>query len=360
MRIIVAADLHLHPYRECSRDNGADRLADGLSAMRQTLDHAREHGADAWIHAGDLKLLKDKWHDSALVGALELLREYRGLRLVLIRGNHDGVPGRESGLDPFRELSNVMVHEEPLIATVDGGTERVGIWPWVQDHRRALELLPLFLKEARRAKARLLIGHAMLVGAAVGPAEHAMDKGLGLGEIGLGLATSCPFRLGVFGHVHKPQELGGGSARYVGNPYAQNWGEREEWRGCLLVDTESLKVTPLPVAAPRFRLEDWTAVRGSVRGDQVGDWRGDFVRVLISSQTDPKLVERVREASGARVWQTVVRPEPPEERPRDQATAMHAGLSKAELLGRYVTRHPPADLPADAVLKAGLQLLEGQ
>ena len=43
-RIVFLADAHVHPWRLQSRDGGHDRLLDGLSAVRQSLQLARELG----------------------------------------------------------------------------------------------------------------------------------------------------------------------------------------------------------------------------------------------------------------------------------------------------------------------------
>jgi hypothetical protein len=120
-----------------------------------------------------------------------------------------------------------------------------------------------------------------------------------------------------------------------------------------------IKITAIPIRAPRFRVEDLSGLpvgnqeaRLEALAEGAVDWRGDFVRLVVSSLMDGKLVERVREALGARAFQAVVL----RAARAEQRADVHAGLDRAELLRRYVAARPPEGLDAKAVLAAGVRL----
>ena len=366
--MIVSADLHVHPFRECSKDGGQDRLQDGLSAVRQTLQFARDRKCP-WVCLGDVKHLRDRWLLSVLNGLLALFGEYADVPKVLLHGNHDGVGGGKSGLEAFQSLKNVRVVAVPCVTDFpDLGVGKAAYWP----HQPMLERLPALLTTAKQAGVRVLFAHAFLSGATVGPEEVRLVKGMTLEQFGLAGKGGRIFQHAFFGDVHKRQNIGPPNgtvtqAFYPGSPYAQNWGEREDERSCLFVDTDReldwLEV--VPVRAPRFRVIDFTGWRSnSILKDfcagkrfeglpVIAEVAGDFVRLIVGPWADGKLLERVREASGARDFQVVTRRESSVERRAE----IHAGMSQDQILSSYLAARPPQDgLDPKAVLAAGKRL----
>jgi DNA repair exonuclease SbcCD nuclease subunit len=362
-RFIFSADWHCHPFRIASLDGGQDRLNDGLSAVRQILTAAQERRCPL-VFGGDMKHLKGSWPLSALNGLLELFREFQDVPKLLLPGNHDGVAGGMSGLEAFRELPRVTVVTEPAILAFAGwgdGWERpMAYWP----HQSNLDGLPAFLQEAKRAKARVLFAHAFLSGSQVGGSGLVLKEGVTLEQFGLSAPKGkVPiFEYGFFGDVHLRQELGKRSTSsvvwYAGSPYAQNWGETEPDKGCLLVDLDSGMVEPIPIQAPRFIVEDLSGNKGknaALERELIADWRGHFVRLIVGPWADPALLERVREASGARTFEVIVKRA---ERATERRADLHAAMSQRELLSKYVAARPPAEgLDRKALLAAGERLL---
>lgn len=365
MRAIVCSDFHLHQYRECSRDGGADRLNDGLQALRQTLVHARERKC-YWVCCGDIKHLKGVWPVTVLNGTLAVLEEFDDVTKIILHGNHDGVGSGRGGLFPLGHVASVF--DEPAFLTLDEAPhETVAIWPW----QPTLEGLPAFLKEARKRDAHILLAHAFLSGARLGPADlRFADKGASLEAFGLAGARP-QFTWALFGDVHKEQSLSTKVAQiwYPGSPLATNWGELETDKGCLFVDTEVGTVEQIPVQAPRFRIIDitpWPAQdvaalsMGKRMGKErtcVGDWPGDFVRVLANGHLTESMATRMRDVSSARSFQVIRVQE--EDRTEQRVKEYHAGLPVGELIARYVAARPPDGLDAEAVVAAGKRLLEG-
>lgn len=356
---IHTADWHLHPWRDCSNDAGADRLADGLHAVRQILEAATARHCPV-VFAGDMKQIRGTWPVAVLNGVLALFREFHDVQCYAIPGNHDGRTGAQSGLDALNELSNFHLFDTPTIHPAPwGDNERVAYWPW----QPTLDTLPEFLKDAKRDRARALIAHTFLSGATVG-ADYVVPTGKGAATLQqFGLTPDNPvFEVGFFGDVHRAQSLGSAvrtpawrsAAFYCGSPLGLNWGETESNKGALLVDTTTRRVQSLLIQAPRFQVADLT-IAASYRAALKGvAWNGDFVRVLVRPEAKPAELEAIRQRSGARIFQVVVQRAPRTE----QRANVHAAMPVGEILAEYVKARPPADgLDSAVLLEAGKRLL---
>src|SRR5437016_8113325 len=162
MKLVVTADVHLHPYRICSKDGGHDRLLDGLSALRQTLELAQKQRA-AWVMAGDFKQPKTMWPQEALTGALEVLRGFPDVDKIMLAGNHDARGLGGTGLAPFATIRRTRVIESEMIVQLDDETKLVCA-PWDADMELTREACEI-------AGVSALVAHAFLAGTFLGPDE---------------------------------------------------------------------------------------------------------------------------------------------------------------------------------------------
>jgi len=373
VKLVCVADVHLHPYRICSRDGGHDRLMDGLGALRQSLDVARELRA-VWVMAGDFKMPKTSWPQSALTGALAILRDYDDVPKVMVAGNHDAEGIGGSGLSPFRDVATVVERVEVVTPVED---LELLCAPWNADTAavRALQ------KTLRRPTP--LVAHAFLQGCALGPEDVRMSKGVPVADYG-------EFPFAVFGDVHKGQMrepatktkpaawrgypegsgLGravvvrgakpwGGEVFYCGSPYQQNWGERKDGvKGALVVDVETGEVLVRPLAAPRFHhLEfDEAALRTFAETTVWQAYAGSFVRIVYSGPPCAAL-DRVGELADEFRSLQVIHRRPSADRVARVAD-MHAGMPMPELLRSYMAVRPPVGLDPDKTFEALMRLAE--
>ena len=391
MKIIFTADLHVHAHRADSHTAGADRLLDGLSALRQTLQYSRERGCP-WVFGGDLKQPRRSWPHEALTGALAVLREFPDVEKVMVKGNHDGEGEYGSGLQPFAHLAAVV--DRPCVVEV--GARPMAVWPAMSDPA----LRPEAFVDSVPPAAGVIIGHAFLQGARLGAEDFRAPGGATPAQLGLGGARPR-FRLGLFGDVHKGQALArrphrapdwvpfaetlaestvavirdagewAGDVLYPGSPYAQTWGEREDGpKGALLVDLDTGEVDLLRVDAPRYVAEDWVGdewadrVRAyaSPRGDHDGvraAWRGHFVRVAVGAWVRTAeftaAFDRLRDVGEPRSLQVVAALRRSEARRAE----IHGGMSAPDLLRGYMTSRPLGGADPAHVLAAGEALLRG-
>lgn len=350
-KFIITSDIHLHPHRTCSLDAGMDRLNDGLSALRQTLEAAKKRKCDWWF-LGDLKHVKTIWHQKALLGALEIMEDFPDVGKFLIHGNHDGILGG-SGIRPFKDIPMTNIFTEPEIVKGDGyGFDTFAVWP----HSSDMSGLPKFLKQAKKEKAKILFGHIFLQNSVVGNRDTPIAKGASLSDIGL--AKKEVFDLAFLGDVHKAQLVPGsgdenGLAIYPGSPLGLNWGELERDKGCFYVDLADRKevLKKIEIKAPRFRSFDWTTP-GDV--EENINWEGDFVRLIISPDFDKGWLESIRKRCGARWLKVILRKN--STNGAKKRSDIHAGMNRDQLLGEYVKARPPVS-DAAMTLAAGKKLM---
>jgi DNA repair exonuclease SbcCD nuclease subunit len=391
VRFVATSDLHVHPFRVGSANGGRDRLQDGLSAMRQSLDVARREGC-TWVFCGDLKMPKNVWPQDALNGVINLLYEYDDVEKLMVPGNHDGLFGEfGSGLAPFRSLTTV--HDKPFVG------DCLAVWPY---GGKRLGELPEFLKRAEQMqRPRILLAHLMFRGVALGPTDaHLPQAGSPVDAFGIGDV----FDLAVVGDIHKGQiylstsakrptrswksftdygqrvYAGGvvpirgprpgksawaGEVIYPGSPYQQSWGEVNEWpKGSVVVDVATGEVTLAVSTSPRFRsfeIETMDELRGmadTLASEDRIQLEGDIVRLhvadsVLSDRGAAKIVELIRSESKARELRAI---------PRRQklvgaaAPVAAVGMKNEELFAGWAEKHPLAGVTKETVVRSMLEL----
>lgn len=373
LRLVVTADIHIHPYRICSRDGGQDRLNDGLSVLRQSLDLARKYQA-VWVMAGDFKMPKTYWPQEALTGSLEIIREYDDVRTIMVAGNHDekGIGG--TGLAPFRGVAWRVIEEPEIVMDMP---QPILYAPFGSDLDRVREL---------SGKDIPLVAHAFLQGVALGPEEARLyNKGVPIEEYG-------QFRVAFFGDIHKGQwytqatkyRPGGwqiyakekpvdrakassqarqirkesawkGEVFYPGSPYQQNWGERNDgMKGSLLIDLDDGEIWLHEHQAPKFRHIEVDQEQLEEILPTLTLYEGDFVRVVYTGKPCAAVDELEKYKPLFRHYQLIVRRV---QSSGPQRADIHAGMGKRELLQAYMKARPPApDLDQGRVFEAGVRL----
>ena len=94
-----------------------------------------------------------------------------------------------------------------------------------------------------RNKKLAMFGHFQAVGARMGSGEALT---------GIPKSVLKPFHVGMLGHIHIPQTVLG-NIHYVGSPFQQDFGEADEDKRVGIVDTDTLKVTWVPLEDfPRY------------------------------------------------------------------------------------------------------------
>ncbi len=263
MKILHTSDWHfgmpagLGTYEENQR-----AFLDQLCAIIQ------REGVGAVLCAGDV-------YDSGLAGAsaIQLYNDTvtavcgrLGVPMVMIAGNHDSAPR----LSACRELlqraglyvTGRLVRDiEPVLLGKDTAVyplpyfnrdEVSALFPERREEIRSLEdafqVVCSHIRETMDPGRRnIVLAHAYVVGAQLSESDRSA-------RVGYAAAVSKDvfdgFDYVALGHIHKPQVIAP-RIRYSGSPLKYSFGseERQE-KGVVLVDTETMEQTFLPIQAP--------------------------------------------------------------------------------------------------------------
>ncbi len=115
------------------------------------------------------------------------------------------------------------------------------------------------LHQCRGYRRKVLLGHFQVAGCAM-PSGTAVT--------GLPLRILEPFDLVLLGHVHKPQSLTD-KVHYVGSPFQQDFGEKNEAKRVGILDTKTLELKWVPLPGfPEYRVVGYDEFCKRVRAEE--------------------------------------------------------------------------------------------
>lgn len=356
-KIAVFSDLHAHGFKAYSTilENGMNsRLYDAVHCVEQIFDYCMDHDIEVVLFGGDLFHVRRNISVSAFNAMYDILSKFVvcGIQVVLIHGNHDQVnkKGTEHSLHAFNAFATVI--SEPGWETIeihgDGGELAVLGVPYTEnlEHLRDVVNQPYPYREP--AHGRIMLGHLGIQGAKVGadfvytnPHDATVQD------------LNCRVFDSVYlGHYHIHQKLGP-NAHYIGAPLQHNWGDKHQWRGFLIHDTETHTFEKVSLNAPKFveigPEEDWTKAQ---------DFEGNYVRLVTDSLWSTDRREDFRERSGALSWEVV----PPKKSRKIAEPRVRVDPTKSlrEVMGEYVKAgvQPYEGLEPDYLLSIGFDILD--
>jgi len=190
------------------------------------------------IIGGDLLHGKSIIYAIAQKIMLDFFRKYPSLTFYVIDGNHDLSGKGSEAISALISLDN-----EPNVKRIK------------QDHEMVENILLVpysynMIKVIKESKADILISH-------FGLNEGILNSGISIiADIGLKDLIG-KYKMVLLGHYHKPQEIINDSISlyYVGSPVHLDWGEKNEEKRFLVVDTETLQVESIPTTGYKKYLE---------------------------------------------------------------------------------------------------------
>lgn len=272
MKILHLADLHIgvENYGRIDPTTGLHtRLLDYLDRLDEALALGLEAGADIVLIAGDIYKNRspNPTHQREFAKRVHRLRS-AGIPVFILTGNHDISPsvGRAHSVEIFDALGveGVTVADRPrlhVIPTAAGPLQIIAV-PWVTRHtlltrddmrdasfteieyqlrRRLEQFVEQKARELDPAMPAIIAFHGSVEGAQLG-AERAITLGQDLV-----LPRSVLAQPGVayvaLGHIHKHQALHHDPPMvYPGSLERVDFGEREEPKGCVLVEIDGQRV----------------------------------------------------------------------------------------------------------------------
>lgn len=299
MRLLHVSDWHLGRVTY-----GASRAPDHRAVLDEIVDVARHEKPELVLHTGDLfDSVRPGYADMEL--AIDALQRLGALaQVVVLLGNHDsaalfrvfqrllGERSRVRFVDRVRRPSDggvlelegragervrlasvPFVHANRLIEALEDPSQRtVGYADRVKTVQDALGHALRRDYDPRR-DVLLFAAHLHVSGAVLSTSERPIH----VSEHYASRVETLPaVSYAAFGHIHRPQALGGPvTARYAGSPLQMDFGELGEEKSVVLVDArpgQAAEVRTIPLKAGRaLRRLDGTLAQLRAEAETVGD-----------------------------------------------------------------------------------------
>jgi len=241
MKFIFTADWHLSGYLQdklVKESNLPERLDSIKKIMYQISDYAKNNDIKNIIIGGDTLHNKSIIYTDAQSLLLDYLRDNKDLQFYFIDGNHD-LGGRgenpNSALKSLDSESNVYRFKK---------TEKIG------EHILLVPYSTTMISEIKNNKCKYLISH-------FGLNESQLNSGISLvADVGIN-DLKGKYRYVFLGHYHMPQDLKSENIDlyYVGSPIQKDWGEKNERKRFLVVDTDKETVLHIPTTGYKQHIE---------------------------------------------------------------------------------------------------------
>lgn len=241
MKFAFIADIHLSRYGQDKIEDQTN-LPERLHSIKTTLNEVGEYCFDNDIE--QLVIGGDLYHNKSIIHAiaqeimLDFFDQYQDLEIIVIDGNHDlsgkGV-GAISALRPIENCPNI----EWITGAPSGDSDLLYI-PYSTN----------IVEQVKTNTSKILVSH-------FGLSEAMLSSGISIvSDISLKDLVGR-YDLVLLGHYHKPQEIIREDIKlyYVGSPIQLDWGEKNEEKRFLVVDTESLEVESIPTTGYRKHIE---------------------------------------------------------------------------------------------------------
>lgn len=231
MKIAVTADIHLTNFSQDPIDKNSslpERLAGLNRSLRYMCDYCRKKKIENIIIAGDLFHNKGVIYVDSLNVFLDIVYDYKDLYFTIISGNHDLTSKSEDGKSSIRSVEHV---ENINYMKKSGIIGNIYYVPYN----------PNMVNQIKNCKEDILISH-------FGLNEGVLNSGISVVADIAAKDLFGKYKLVILGHYHKAQQLINDdiSIYYCGSPIQLDWGEANEEKRFLVVDSKTLEVESVP------------------------------------------------------------------------------------------------------------------
>jgi DNA repair exonuclease SbcCD nuclease subunit len=237
------ADIHLSRY---SQDKVEENLPERLHSIKRTLyevgDYCVKNKIEDVVIGGDILHGKSIIYAIAQEIMLQYFEDYMGLlRFRVIDGNHDLSGKGEDVVSALRSLRHISnVSWVPYSETYHDDKNDILYVPYSTK-------LPSIIKDRR---SKILVSH-------FGLSEGILNSGMSIvSDISLKDLIG-KYQLVLLGHYHKPQEIirDDISLYYVGSSVQLDWGEKNDEKRFLVVDSDTCEVESIPTSGYKKHVE---------------------------------------------------------------------------------------------------------
>lgn len=266
-------------------------LAKCDAMLAELLAIADKHQVRGILHCGDVKEVRnpiDMRVANWLVQATQRLRTEKRWFSVLI-GNHDmiGMGASTGSCAPLLEAAGARVYSQPTAEITRNGVDDFFFLPYMDDLAAAEKALAEFAQAAEPKKSILLF-HQELDACRLNVTANS-KSGSALPFTALH-AEKYMFCIG--GHIHLPQRLCD-NVFYVGSPFSMDWGEANQRKRYLLIDTDKKACFTIPSKIPALYDDTYPDIERFTEAD----FKGATVRVHVVYGSDnalPAVVEKAK------------------------------------------------------------------
>lgn len=266
MKRLFTADIHLSLYQDnVFIKNLPERLYNALTIFIQMANYAMTHDITRFDIAGDLFNDKNIIHTKPFVLMNNLFDKCSKLNFTILNGNHD--------------MDTTGEDQVSILSGLKGNNVECIIKPKVDGNITYIPYSKNLIRDVEEAEPNdILVSH-------FGLSEAILSSGLSIVS-DIRLKNLQKFKLVILGHYHGPQQVQ--HVWYCGNPYHRDWGDKNQDKRFLVVDTETLQVESIPTEGyTQFKelvLEDRS--KTSDLFDQAKKLRSEGHHVRIKNKTE--------------------------------------------------------------------------
>lgn len=279
MRFAFIADIHLSKYGQDKIEdetNLPDRLNSIKSCLYEVADYCKETGVENIIIGGDVLHGKSVIYAIAQDILIQFLEDFPEIQFYIIDGNHDLSGKGEDVVSALRPLRTVGPHVK---------------WISFKEVFKLDEPDMIFVpysynisKNVKKYSSRILVSHFGLNEAMVN-SGMSMVSDLSIKDL-IGR-----YQLVLLGHYHKPQDYVSEQFKlyYSGSLIQLDWGEKNDEKRFLIVNTDTLDVVSVPIKAYKKHIE--IAVTNENKRDALKEAEkqkasGNYVKIITTEKVD--------------------------------------------------------------------------
>lgn len=273
------ADIHLSRYSQDKVEdetNLPERLHSIKNALYDTAEYCVKNNIGTIVIGGDILHGKSIIYAIAQEIMLQFFDDYKdSIKFYVIDGNHDLSGKSESVVSALRPLQNISnVKWIPYSETYLMEDEDILFVPYSTK-------LPSIIKDRR---SKILISH-------FGLSEGVLNSGMSIvSDISLKDLVGR-YQLVLLGHYHKPQEIirDDISVYYVGSSVQLDWGEKNDEKRFLVVDSDTLEVKSIPTSGYKKHVEIELTEDNKAESFKLAEEArasGDHVKIVMKEKVD--------------------------------------------------------------------------
>lgn len=244
MKFLFTADIHLSRYAQDKIDGGTN-LPERLHSIKQTLtsmaEYACNNNVEFFIIGGDIMHSKSIIYSIAQEIMLDFFDAFNNqLQFVVLDGNHDLSGKGDQAISSLRSIEYLQNMEWITKMPDTGPLMDILCIPYSYN----------IVNQVKAKRSKILISH-------FGLNEGMLNSGISIqSDISLNDLIG-KYELVLLGHYHKPQEIITDQIKlyYVGSPIQLDWGEKNDEKRFLVVDTDTMDVQSIPTQGYKKHIE---------------------------------------------------------------------------------------------------------